>query len=75
MRFEKVRGLRTESLLGPNQIRAKAVRLMAPLFPQSYIKTYETEDDMCMQKYLCEANNDCVYSTGDTGYLFCQIGT
>lgn len=48
---------------------------MAPLFPQSYIKTYETEDDMCMQKYLCEANNDCVYSTGDTGYLFCQIGT
>ncbi|XP_047485665.1 uncharacterized protein LOC125036836 [Penaeus chinensis] len=42
---------------------------------KSYIKTYDTEDDMCMQKYLCEANNDCVYSTGDTGYLFCQIGT
>lgn len=42
---------------------------------KSYIKTYNTEDDMCMQKYLCEANNDCVYGTGDTGYLFCQMGT
>ncbi|KAG7155413.1 putative DM4/DM12 family-like protein 32 [Homarus americanus] len=42
---------------------------------KSYIKTYETEDDICMQKYLCEANSDCVYGTGDTGYLFCQMGT
>ncbi|XP_053649424.1 uncharacterized protein [Cherax quadricarinatus] len=42
---------------------------------KSYIKTYETEDDVCMQKFLCEANSDCVYGTGDTGYLFCQMGT
>ncbi|XP_071521857.1 uncharacterized protein [Panulirus ornatus] len=42
---------------------------------KSYIKTYETEDDLCMQKYLCEANSDCVYGTSDTGYLFCQMGT
>ncbi|XP_066939168.1 uncharacterized protein [Macrobrachium rosenbergii] len=42
---------------------------------KSYIKTYETEDDLCMQKYLCEANSDCVDGTGDTGYLFCQMGT
>ncbi|KAK3858478.1 hypothetical protein Pcinc_010568 [Petrolisthes cinctipes] len=42
---------------------------------KSYVKTYQTEDDICMQKYLCEANSDCVYSTGDTGYLFCQMGT
>ncbi|XP_050709352.1 uncharacterized protein LOC126994139 isoform X2 [Eriocheir sinensis] len=42
---------------------------------KTYIKTYETEDDICMQKYLCEANTDCVLGTGDTGYLFCQIGT
>ncbi|XP_068232889.1 uncharacterized protein [Palaemon carinicauda] len=42
---------------------------------KGYIRTYETEDDLCMQKYICEANNDCVYGTGDTGYLFCQMGT
>lgn len=42
---------------------------------KTYIKTYETEDDICMQQYLCEANSDCVLGTGDTGYLFCQIGT
>lgn len=42
---------------------------------KSYIKTYGTEDEICMQKYVCEANNDCVYGTGDTGYLFCQMGT
>ncbi|XP_064103096.1 uncharacterized protein LOC135213120 isoform X2 [Macrobrachium nipponense] len=42
---------------------------------KSYIMTYGTDDDLCMQKYLCEANSDCVYGTGDTGYLFCQMGT
>ncbi|KAK8381527.1 hypothetical protein O3P69_018544 [Scylla paramamosain] len=42
---------------------------------KTYIKTYETEDDICIQKYLCEANSDCVHGTGDTGYLFCQVAT
>ncbi|KAF2363663.1 Gamma-crystallin-related [Trinorchestia longiramus] len=42
---------------------------------KSFVKTYSTEDDLCMQKYLCEANQECVDGTSDSGYLFCQIGT
>jgi len=42
---------------------------------KTYIRNYNTEDDLCMQKFLCQANQNCVESTGDSGYLFCQIGT
>ncbi|XP_047740616.1 uncharacterized protein LOC108670794 isoform X2 [Hyalella azteca] len=42
---------------------------------KSFVKTYNTEDDLCMQKFLCEANRECVEGTSDAGYLFCQIGT
>jgi len=42
---------------------------------KTYIRNYNTEDDLCTQKFLCEANRNCVESTGDSGYLFCQIGT
>ncbi|XP_045585200.1 uncharacterized protein [Procambarus clarkii] len=60
--------------LGTTDPLADAAVAATTMF-KSYIKTYETEDDICMQKYLCEANSDCVYGTGDTGYLFCQMGT
>lgn len=42
---------------------------------KSFLKTYNTDDDLCMQKYLCEANHECVDGASDSGYLFCQIGT
>lgn len=51
------------------------VAVAATAIVKSYVRTYNTNDDLCMQKYLCEANNECVEGTSDSGYLYCQIGT
>jgi len=42
---------------------------------KTYIRNWSIEDDLCVQKSLCQANRNCVEGTGDSGYLFCQIGT
>lgn len=41
---------------------------------KAYFRSLSTADDKCLQKYMCEANQEC---TGDIGRssLFCQLGT
>ncbi|XP_055388434.1 uncharacterized protein LOC129616998 [Condylostylus longicornis] len=41
---------------------------------KGYVKTYKSTEDKCMQKYLCEANSDCINEIGGTS-IFCQLGT
>lgn len=42
---------------------------------KGYVKTYGTENasEKCMQKYLCEANNECNNDIGGNS-IFCQMG-
>lgn len=39
-----------------------------------YFRSLSTADDKCMQKYMCEANNECTSDIGRSS-LFCQLGT
>lgn len=39
-----------------------------------YTKTLQTKSDLCMQKYLCEANSECATDIGGNS-IFCQLGT
>ncbi|KAL5274939.1 hypothetical protein ACFFRR_001136 [Megaselia abdita] len=41
---------------------------------KSYIRTYKNSEDPCAQKYICEANTECVKEIGGTS-IFCQLGT
>ncbi|XP_037917435.1 uncharacterized protein LOC119655575 isoform X1 [Hermetia illucens] len=41
---------------------------------KSYIRTYRSSEDKCMQKYLCDANTECISEIGGTS-IFCQLGT
>ncbi|KAK7078043.1 hypothetical protein SK128_012029 [Halocaridina rubra] len=59
-------------LLGNSDPLADAAVTVTTMM-KSYIKSYNTEDDICTQKYLCEANFDCAHETGDSGYLMCQM--
>lgn len=42
---------------------------------QGYVNTHKTQDEVCMQRIMCEANNECSRDAPDSGYLFCQLGT
>lgn len=44
------------------------------LMAKSYIKTYRNSEDKCMQKYVCEANNECQQDVGGSS-IFCQLGS
>lgn len=40
---------------------------------KGYAKTYKNDDEKCMQKFVCEANRECINDiVGDT--IFCQLG-
>ncbi|KAG5682104.1 hypothetical protein PVAND_011483 [Polypedilum vanderplanki] len=41
---------------------------------KGYVRTYGNDDDKCMQKYLCEANEECTSEIGGQS-IFCQLGT
>lgn len=41
---------------------------------KSFAKTYKNADNLCMQKYLCEANQECSDDVGGNS-IFCQLGT
>jgi len=42
---------------------------------KGYVNTHKTSDEVCMQRIMCEANNECSRDAPDSGYLFCQLGT
>ena len=41
---------------------------------KGYVRTYKSSNDKCMQKYLCEANSECINEIGGAS-IFCQLGT
>ncbi|KAL7642025.1 UNVERIFIED_CONTAM: hypothetical protein RMT77_007899 [Armadillidium vulgare] len=60
--------------IGSNDLMADAA-IASTSMVKSLLKTYSTTDDMCIQKYICEANKECADETGETGYIFCQLGS
>ncbi|KAB7505617.1 hypothetical protein Anas_00638 [Armadillidium nasatum] len=60
--------------IGSNDLLADAA-IASTSMVKSLLKTYSTKDDMCIQKYICEANKECADETGETGYIFCQLGS
>ncbi|XP_022900890.1 uncharacterized protein [Onthophagus taurus] len=41
---------------------------------KGYIRSMSTEKDSCMQKFMCDASNECVTDIGQSS-LFCQLGS
>ncbi|XP_049537906.1 uncharacterized protein LOC125952478 isoform X3 [Anopheles darlingi] len=41
---------------------------------KGYARSTRNSDDLCMQKFLCEANTDCTSAIGGTS-IFCQLGS
>ncbi|XP_045774112.1 uncharacterized protein LOC123873340 isoform X2 [Maniola jurtina] len=41
---------------------------------KTYVRSFGTSDDKCLQKYVCDANNECSSDIGPKS-VFCQLGT
>lgn len=41
---------------------------------KTYVRSFGTNDDKCLQKYVCDANNECSDDIGPKS-VFCQFGT
>ncbi|XP_035773966.1 uncharacterized protein LOC118456930 isoform X2 [Anopheles albimanus] len=41
---------------------------------KGYARSTRNSDDLCMQKFLCEANTDCTSAIGGSS-IFCQLGS
>lgn len=41
---------------------------------KGYVRTYRNSEDKCMQRYMCDANTDCVREIGGSS-IFCQLGS
>lgn len=41
---------------------------------KGYMRTYNSADEKCMQKYICQANEECSQDIGGSS-IFCQLGT
>lgn len=42
---------------------------------KGYMRTMRTSDDICMQKFVCEANKECSDDLNKSNAVFCQLGT
>jgi len=42
---------------------------------KGYTRTWGTENDACVQKFMCEANKECASETENVSYLSCTVGT
>ncbi|XP_065354493.1 uncharacterized protein LOC135948966 isoform X2 [Calliphora vicina] len=41
---------------------------------KGYVRTYRSADEKCLQRYMCEANTECLREIGGTS-IFCQLGS
>ncbi|XP_047508224.1 uncharacterized protein LOC125051735 isoform X2 [Pieris napi] len=41
---------------------------------KTYVRSFGTNDDKCLQKYVCDANSECSTDIGPKS-VFCQLGT
>jgi len=60
--------------IGSTDSLAEAAVAATSLF-KGLVQSYDTDDEVCIQRYVCQANTECVEGATDTGYLFCQMGT
>lgn len=60
--------------LGSTDSLAEAAVATTAMF-KGLLRSYRTEDEVCMRRFLCEASAECVDGATDAGYLFCQVGT
>ncbi|KAG8236637.1 hypothetical protein J437_LFUL016329 [Ladona fulva] len=42
---------------------------------KGYVRTLKTNNDACIQKFVCEANRECSRDIQGSGFLYCQLGT
>jgi len=42
---------------------------------KGYTRTWGTENEACVQKFMCEANKECASETENVSYLSCTVGT
>ncbi|XP_017857028.1 PREDICTED: uncharacterized protein LOC108609775 isoform X2 [Drosophila arizonae] len=66
------RSLTARSLGKRDSVSDAAVAGIALL--KGYVRTYRNADDKCMQRYMCDANTDCVREIGGSS-IFCQLGS
>lgn len=41
---------------------------------KGYVRALSTAEGSCMQKYMCDANRECIGDIGQTS-IFCHLGT
>ncbi|XP_037813491.1 uncharacterized protein LOC119604752 isoform X1 [Lucilia sericata] len=41
---------------------------------KGYVRTYRSTDEKCLQRYMCEANTECLREIGGAS-IFCQLGS
>ncbi|KAK4887024.1 hypothetical protein RN001_003295 [Aquatica leii] len=41
---------------------------------KGYVRSLGTNEETCMQKYMCDANRECIHDVGQTS-VFCHLGT
>ncbi|XP_017111256.1 uncharacterized protein LOC108135148 isoform X1 [Drosophila elegans] len=41
---------------------------------KGYVRTYRSSEDKCTQRYMCDANTECVREIGGSS-IFCQLGS
>ncbi|XP_030374723.1 uncharacterized protein LOC115624244 isoform X1 [Scaptodrosophila lebanonensis] len=66
------RSLTARSLGKRDSVSDAAVASIALL--KGYVRTYRNAEDKCMQRFMCEANTDCVREIGGSS-IFCQLGS
>lgn len=66
------RSLTARSLGKRDSVSDAAVAGIALL--KGYVRTYRNSEDKCMQRYMCDANTDCVREIGGSS-IFCQLGS
>jgi DM4/DM12 family len=66
------RSLNARSMGRKDSVADAAIASLSML--KGYVKTYNEDGDKCMQKYLCEANEECSSDVGGAS-IFCQLGS
>ncbi|XP_032289833.1 uncharacterized protein [Drosophila virilis] len=66
------RSLTARSLGKRDSVSDAAVAGIALL--KGYVRTYRNAEDKCMQRFMCDANTDCVREIGGSS-IFCQLGS
>ncbi|XP_073946149.1 uncharacterized protein isoform X2 [Choristoneura fumiferana] len=66
------RSLAARSMGRKDSVSDAAIAGIAML--KTYVRSFGTNDDKCLQKYVCDANNECSSDIGPKS-VFCQLGT